>query len=57
MICTKGYKITLQIFWPRLSINGRLFLDEYYSLKFPGARITVNNFIKKTKNALLIKRW
>jgi len=51
----EGYKITLQSFWPRLSINGKLFLDEYYSLKFPGPRIAVNNFIKKTKNALLVK--
>ena len=43
----EGYEVTLKFFWPRLSINGRLFLDEYYSLKFPGPRIAVNSFLKK----------
>ena len=50
-----GYKVSLENFWPRLSINGKLFLDEYYSLKFPGPRFIVNQFIKKNKNAKLIK--
>ena len=51
----KVTKLLFNLFWPRLSINGKLFLDEYYSLKFPGPRIAVNNFIKKTKNVLLVK--
>lgn len=50
-----GYKISLENFWPRLSVNGKLFLDEYYSLKFPGPRLIVDEFIKKNKNAKLIK--
>ena len=51
----EGYKISLQTFWPRLNVNGKLFLDEYYSLKFPGPRIAVNEFIKQNKNVALIK--
>jgi len=51
----EGYEVTLKFFWPRLSINGRLFLDEYYSLKFPGPRIAVNSFLKKNKDAFLKK--
>jgi len=51
----EGYEITLKFFWPRLSINGKLFLDEYYSLKFPGPRIAVNSFLKKNKDAVLVK--
>ena len=38
-----------------LSVNGKLFLDEYYSLKFPGPRFIVDEFIKKNKGAKLIK--
>ena len=50
-----GYKISLKYFWPRLSINGKLFLDEYFSLKFPGPRFAVNEFLKNNNNAKLIK--
>jgi len=42
----ESYKISLESFWPNLVKGGKLFLDEYYSLKFPGARIFVNEFIK-----------
>ena len=50
-----GYKVSLDYFWPKLSINGKLFLDEYYSLKFPGPRFIINSFVKKNKNAKLVK--
>jgi hypothetical protein len=50
-----GYKISLKNFWPRLSVNGKLFLDEYYSLKFPGPRFAINEFVKQNRNAKLIK--
>ena len=50
-----GYKTSLEFFWPRLEKKGKLFLDEYYSLKFPGPRIAVNEFIIKNKDAKLIK--
>ena len=32
--------------WDRLVPGGLIFLDEYYSLKFPGARIAINSFFK-----------
>ncbi len=50
-----GYKSSLEYFWPRLSLNGKLFLDEYYSLKFPGPRFIVDQFIIENKDAKLIK--
>ena len=50
-----GYKISLETFWPKLIKNGKLFLDEYYSLKFPGPRIYMNKFLQKNKDAKLIK--
>jgi hypothetical protein len=41
-----SYHQSLSFVWPLLSTNGIVFLDEYYSLKFPGARIATNEFIK-----------
>jgi hypothetical protein len=52
---SEGYESSLKYFWPKLSLNGRLFLDEYYSLKFPGPRYIVDEFLLKNKNAKLIK--
>jgi len=51
----EGYEDCLNTFFPILTINGKLFLDEYYSLKFPGPRISVDKFLSKNKNAILIK--
>jgi hypothetical protein len=39
-----GYKQTLPIAWKFLSSGGYIHLDEYYSLKFPGARIACDEF-------------
>tara|TARA_B100002052_G_C15855583_1_gene587307 strand:- start:113 stop:883 length:771 start_codon:yes stop_codon:yes gene_type:complete len=44
-----SYKIALPFIWKRLQKKGIIFLDEYYSLKFPGARIACNDFFKKNK--------
>lgn len=41
-----SYKQTLSFVWPKLAKNGLVYLDEYYSLKFPGARIAINEFLK-----------
>lgn len=42
-----GYKYALQLAYP-LAVKGAMInLDEYYSLKFPGARIAVAEFINK----------
>jgi hypothetical protein len=40
----ESHKISLPFVWDRMPIGGYLFLDEYYSLKFPGARIATNEF-------------
>ena len=39
-----SYKVALPFIWRRLAIGGYVFLDEYYSLKFPGARIATDKF-------------
>ena len=42
-----GYRSSLNFVWPRLSQKGYIHLDEYYSLKFPGAKIAVDEFCVK----------
>jgi hypothetical protein len=42
----ESYLTVLNYIWPRLSIGGMIYLDEYYSLKFPGARIACNELLK-----------
>ena len=44
-----GYNIILPYVYPKLSKGGYIHLDEYYSLKFPGAKIAVDDFCKKNK--------
>jgi len=44
-----GYKIILPYVYKFLSKNGFIFLDEYYSLKFPGAKIATDDFCQKNK--------
>jgi hypothetical protein len=39
-----GYKIALQFCWKSLIHKGFIHLDEYYSLKFPGAKIATEEF-------------
>ena len=39
-----GYKTTLPNIWNHLSTGGYVHLDEYYSLKFPGAKIACDEF-------------
>lgn len=39
-----SYLVALDFIWPRLSSGGIIYLDEYYSLKFPGARLAVDEF-------------
>ena len=41
-----SYKIALPYIWKRLELNGYIYLDEYYSLKFSGARIATNEFVE-----------
>lgn len=44
-----GYRIVLPFVWDNLSQGGYVHLDEYYSLKFPGARIATMEFCEKMK--------
>jgi len=39
-----SYKISLPYIWKKLVVGGYLYLDEYYSLKFPGAKIAADEF-------------
>jgi hypothetical protein len=49
-----GYMEALNYGWDKLMPGGIIFLDEYYSLKFPGARIAVNEFFADKGNFELI---
>ncbi len=45
-----SYKIALPFLWERLVRGGLIFLDEYYSIKFPGPRIAVDEFFADKKD-------
>ena len=39
-----SYQTSLPYIWKKLVVGGYLYLDEYYSLKFPGAKIATDEF-------------
>ena len=41
--------------WARLEEGGFVYLDDYYSLKFPGARLAVHRFLEGRRDAQLIQ--
>ena len=43
----EGYKICLPIIYNYLSKSGFIHLDEYYSFKYPGAKIACDEFFKE----------
>lgn len=43
----ESYQLILKNVYPKLTNGGMMHLDEYYSLKFPGARIATDEFVKK----------
>jgi hypothetical protein len=45
----EGYCIALEHIIKRLAKKGFIHLDEYYSLKFPGAKIATDTVLKKNK--------
>lgn len=51
----KSYANTLPVLWNQLSPGGFIYLDEYYSLKFPGPRLAVNKFMQSISNGKLIQ--
>ena len=50
----ESYKIVLSNLYPKLVKGGMIHLDEYFSLKFPGARIAKNQFV--SENDLKLKK-
>ena len=52
----QSYLDSLNFIWPRLSLGGFIHLDEYYSLKFPGARRATLEFIEDKPEASLEQR-
>ena len=51
-----GYKTALEFALTHLRTGGLIFLDEYYSLKFPGGRIAVDEFVSNYPNLFLLER-
>jgi hypothetical protein len=45
-----SYWRALEFVWTRLNIGGFIYLDEYFSLKFPGARKATNEFFRDKEN-------
>lgn len=53
-----SYTAALPFVWPRLSRGGYIWLDEYYSLKFPGARIASDKYFSgKAVKPQMHKLW
>jgi hypothetical protein len=49
----ESYRLSLMSTLPFLVENGVCYLDEYYSLKFPGAKIAVDEIVSQYKNLKL----
>lgn len=45
-----GYKLPLSFLAMHMSPGGLVYLDEYYSLKFPGARIAISEFLEENED-------
>lgn len=46
---------TFNAFWPRICAGGMVHLDEYYSLKFPGARLATDEFLEGKRAQLVME--
>lgn len=54
----ESYAKILPVLWERLSPGGYIYLDEYYSLKFPGPKIAVDDFVAKYgANLIRLNDW
>ena len=47
-----SYKIGLNSMWPNLVKGGWFYFDEYYSLKFPGARVAIDEFFQDKQDQI-----
>lgn len=52
-----GYKLVLDALWNNVVPGGLVFLDEYFSLKFPGPRIAVDEFLQNREDFSLESRF
>lgn len=52
----ESYLEGFRFVWPRLVHGGFVHLDEYYSLKFPGARIATDEFLKRCAGRLEMRQ-
>lgn len=54
-----SYAITLPTLWKHLSPGGYIYLDEYYSIKFPGPRIAVDQFMSSINDGelMMLDTW
>lgn len=46
----ESYQVCLRELWPKLSPGGVMIFDEYYSLKYPGARKAIDEFFADKKD-------
>ena len=61
----ESHKIALPFVWDRLVEGGYMYLDEYYSLKFPGARVATDEFFSNkadkpemySRKSMDFERW
>jgi hypothetical protein len=55
----QSYAMTLPTLWKHLSPGGCIYLDEYYSLKFPGPRIAVDEFMSVITDGklMMLEPW
>lgn len=49
----QSYNESLSFIWSKMVIGGFIHLDEYYSLKFPGARRAVDKFVANNDDSIL----
>ena len=49
----QSYNESLNFIWSKMVIGGFIHLDEYYSLKFPGARRAVDKFVANNDDSIL----
>tara|TARA_B100000780_G_scaffold276993_1_gene246731 strand:+ start:3766 stop:4533 length:768 start_codon:yes stop_codon:yes gene_type:complete len=52
-----SYKNILPFIWKNLQNKGMIYLDEYYSLKFPGARIACDEFLQDKSIKMIKKKY
>ena len=50
----EGYRLSLNAIHPIAVDGAMIYLDEYYSLKFPGARIAVKEFLDETQETVTL---